>query len=124
MFARFVYFVFIGWWLGLFISIAGLLLCSTIIGLPLGTMLLNRLPTFVYMLEPGDDCPMGYDHRHMHEEVPFILRVIWFFVIGWGLGSFLITFGYLATITIIGIPVGIWMLNRVPLAMTLSRHYD
>ena len=124
MFARFVYFVFIGWWLGLFVALAGIVLCATIIGLPLGTMLLNRLPSFVFMLEEGDDCPEGYDHRHAHQEIPFVLRVIWFFVLGWELGIFLITFGYLITLTVIGIPVGIWILNRVPIAMTLSRRYD
>ena len=123
MLIRFIYFLAIGWWVGLFASALGLLLCATIIGLPLGTMLLNKLPTLIYLKEPGEPCPDGYDHRHLKEELPFLLRVLWFFAIGWGLGSLVITFGYLMAFTIVGIPLGIYALNRVPLLMTLSRQY-
>ncbi len=125
MFARYVYFFVIGWWLGLFAAILGMLLCSTIIGLPLGTMLLNKLPAIVFMREEGEPCPAGYsDHRHMREPMPFLIRVLWFFVLGWSLGTLLITLGYLLAFTLIGIPLGIFLLNRVPLVMTLSRAYD
>jgi len=123
MFARFVYFAFVGWWLGLLASIAGMLLCSSIIGLPFGTMLLNRLPSIVFMREPGEACPSGYDHRHLADELPLLLRVLWFFVLGWTLGALFITFGYLLAFTIVGIPLGIYLLNRVPMVMTLSRYY-
>ena len=122
MFARFVYFIAIGWWLGLLVSAAGYFLCATVIGLPFGTMLINRLPSLVYLREPGEPCPHG-SHRHLNEELPFLLRVLWFFVIGWGLGFMFITAGYLLALTIIGIPLGIYVLNRVPLVMTLSRYY-
>jgi len=125
VFARYVYFFVIGWWMGLFAAIAGSVLCASIIGLPLGTMLLNKLPTIVFMREEGEPCPWGYtDHRHQREPMPFVIRVLWFFVLGWSLGMLLITFGYLISLTIIGIPVGIYLLNRVPLVMTLSRAYD
>jgi len=123
LFARFVYFIAIGWWVGLFVAFLGSVLCATIIGLPLGTMLLNRLPSLVYLREPGAACPYG-SHRHLNEELPFLLRVLWFFVIGWSLGFAFITAGYLLALTVIGIPLGIYVLNRVPLVMTLSRYYD
>ena len=124
MIIRFIYFLAIGWWVGLIVSFVSYLLCATIIGLPLGTALLNRMPGLVYLREPGDACPDGYHHRHLQEELPFLLRVLWFFVIGWSLGFIVIMAGYALALTIIGIPLGIYLLNRVPLVMTLSRHYS
>jgi hypothetical protein len=41
---RAVYFVFIGWWASLVWCVLAQLLCMTIIGLPLGLMMFNRLP--------------------------------------------------------------------------------
>ena len=123
MIFRFIYFLAIGWWLGLFAALAGYVLCLTIIGLPVGTMLLNRLPSLVYLREAGEPCPVGHNHRHLQEELPLLLRAFWFFVLGWSLGFMVITAGYLLAVTVIGIPLGIYLLNRVPLVMTLSRHY-
>ena len=40
---RAIYFVLIGWWFSLIWSLLGWLLCVTIIGLPLGVLMLNRL---------------------------------------------------------------------------------
>ena len=121
---RLIYFLLIGWWAGLLASAVGYLLSISIIGLPFGLILLNRLPVIIFMQEPGEACPDGYNHRHINEELPFLLRVVWFIFIGWELGFFVISIGYLCCITVIGIPLGIWILNRVPLALTLSRHYD
>ena len=123
MLARFIYFLAIGWWLGLFAAILGYLLCLSIIGLPFGVMLINRLPTFVFLREPGEPCDLGYDHRHLREEFPFLLRALWFFVLGWTLGFIGIAAGYVLALTIIGIPLAIYVLNRVPMMMTLSRYY-
>lgn len=123
MFGRFVYFVAVGWWLGIFTALLANLLCLSIIGLPLGVIMLNRLPTVVFLREPGEACPADLLHRHHAEELPFILRVLWFFVLGWALGFIAIVAGYLVAVTIVGIPLGIYILNRVPLMTTLSRHY-
>jgi uncharacterized membrane protein YccF (DUF307 family) len=42
--ARAVYFICFGWWLGFIWAYLGYALCLTILGLPLGLMMLNRLP--------------------------------------------------------------------------------
>lgn len=41
---RTLYFVFIGWWLGLMWAILALVLCATIIGAPMGFVMFNQLP--------------------------------------------------------------------------------
>jgi uncharacterized membrane protein YccF (DUF307 family) len=43
MLVRMIYFCLIGWWLGLFCIGVALSLCCSIIGLPLGLMILNRI---------------------------------------------------------------------------------
>jgi uncharacterized membrane protein YccF (DUF307 family) len=47
-----VYFVVVGWWLSLFWMIAAYLLMLTIVGIPIGMMMVNRLP-FVFSLHRG-----------------------------------------------------------------------
>ena len=123
MILRLFYFVLIGWWAGLLASFVAYLLCATIIGIPFGVMIFNRLPVIIFMAEPGEACPDGYPHRHVMEELPILLRILWFVILGWELGLLALIGGYLCAVTIVGIPLGIWILNRVPLVMTLRRHY-
>jgi uncharacterized membrane protein YccF (DUF307 family) len=47
---RLIYFVFIGWWFSLGWSLAAWFLCVTIIGLPLGVLMLNRLPNVTTLM--------------------------------------------------------------------------
>ena len=59
------------------------------------------------------------------QPVPFLIRVIWFFLVGWWLSGIFIVAGYLFTASIVGIPIGFWFLNRVPQAQTLrTRGHD
>ena len=51
--------------------------------------------------------------------MPFIIRVLWFFLIGWHVTLYWIVAAWLFNLTIIGMPLGVWMLNRVPLVLTL-----
>jgi len=53
-------------------------------------------------------------------QIPFILRVIWFFVLGWELTGIWILAAWLLNLTIIGLPLGLWMINRVPQVLTLK----
>ncbi len=48
-----------------------------------------------------------------------LLRAIWFIFIGWWLSGLAITVAYLFCVTIIGLPVGFWIFNRLPLILTL-----
>ena len=53
-------------------------------------------------------------------DVPFLLRVIWFFVLGWELTGAWILVAWFLNITIIGLPLGLWMIDRVPQVLTLK----
>lgn len=54
------------------------------------------------------------------KEIPFILRVIWFFVLGWELTGAWILIAWALNATIIGLPLGLWMIDRVPQVLTLK----
>ena len=53
-------------------------------------------------------------------QVPFLLRVIWFFILGWELTGVWILAAWALNLTIIGLPLGLWMINRVPQVLTLK----
>jgi uncharacterized membrane protein YccF (DUF307 family) len=53
-------------------------------------------------------------------EIPFLLRVIWFFVLGWELTGVWILIAWALNISIIFLPVGLWMIDRVPQVLTLK----
>lgn len=53
-------------------------------------------------------------------ETPFLLRVIWFFVFGWELTGIWILVAWALNASIIGLPLGLWMIDRVPQVLTLK----
>lgn len=58
--------------------------------------------------------------RRPVKQIPFLLRVIWFFVLGWELAGAWILVAWILNATIIGLPIGLWMINRVPQVLTLK----
>jgi uncharacterized membrane protein YccF (DUF307 family) len=53
-------------------------------------------------------------------EIPFLIRVIWFFVLGWELTGVWILIAWALNVTILFLPVGLWMIDRVPQVLTLK----
>lgn len=120
---RILYFVFFGWWIGALAAAVAFLLCAIFIGLPIGTMIFNRLPSIITLAPIGEAPLMGNDHWQLREEVPMLLRIIYFFVLGWEIGILMLGLGYFLIVTVIGAPLGVIVLNYLPLGMTLSRRY-
>ncbi len=58
--------------------------------------------------------------RQPVNQIPFILRVLWFFILGWELTGIWILAAWFLNLTIIGLPLGLWMINRVPQVLTLK----
>ena len=54
------------------------------------------------------------------QELPFILRVLWFFIFGWEITAAWILIAWAMNATIIGLPLGLWMIDRVPQVLTLK----
>jgi len=126
---RALYFVFIGLWLGFFWTGLAWFLLVTIIGLPLGLMMLNRLPQ-VMTLKPvrtqtqvttaGGVVVVS---QGQVAQQPFWLRAVYFLLVGWWLsGLWLGTAWGLVGVTFgLGLPLAFWMFDRTPAIVTLAR---
>ena len=118
---RFLYFIFIGWWLGLLVSALAWVINLTVIGLPLGLFLINRLPTMM-TLRPQNQWRLdGNVLNQGVEQHPFLLRALYFVVVGWWLSGIWMGVGYLCIFTVIGLPLAFWMYGRVAAVTTLRK---
>ena len=50
-----------------------------------------------------------------------LIQILWFVFIGWWLGAAVIQLAYSCFVFVITIPAGIWLINRLPLAMALRQ---
>lgn len=125
---RILYFILFGWWFtGIWIN-AAWLLNITVIGLPAGLWMLNRVPQ-VLTLEPvpavleaviqdGQIITVRTSGVPQHH---WIIRLIYFIFVGWWLSLIWSNVAWLLCAIIIGLPVGIWMFNRLPAVTTLMK---
>ena len=124
---RILYFFLFGWWAtGVWINVAWFL-NAIIIGLPLGMWMLNRVPQ-VLTLRPTRQVVVAYGNgeavRVRTEGLSqhfWLLRLIYFVLIGWWLSLLWANAAWIISATVIGLPVGIWMFNRLPGITTLMR---
>ena len=126
---RVLWFIFIGWHVTFWWVLAAWLLNLTIIGMPLGLWMLNRVPLVLTLRTQrtyavGETRPDGAVEWHAQSvpQNPFILRAIYFILIGWWFSLIWSLLGWLLCVTIIGLPLGVLMLNRLPEVTTLMRH--
>lgn len=48
-----------------------------------------------------------------------VVRFVWWLFIGWWASGIVVAIAWAALVTIIGIPVAIWLINRLPTVLTL-----
>ena len=126
---RVLWFIFIGWHVTFWWVLAAWLLNLTIIGMPLGLWMLNRVPLVLTLRtqrtyavgETRKDGAVEW-HTQGAPQNPFILRAIYFILIGWWFSLIWSLLAWLLCVTIIGLPLGVLMLNRLPEVTTLMRH--
>ena len=125
---RTMWFILVGWWLTAIVNVVAYLIALTIIGLPIAFMIFNRLPT-VLTLRPRtvhttNETAEGvtYVTAATVPQRSFLGRAVYFILIGWWFGAIWSALAWLLCITVIGIPVGVMMYNRLPAVMTLRRY--
>ena len=120
---RILWFLLVGWWLGGIVIALAWFLNVTIIGLPLGLYLLNRLPT-AFTLRPQEQSwrltPAG-ELRQGKEQYPFLLRAVYFLLVGWWFSGLWLAAAYIVGVTIIGLPLAFIMFNYARAVTTLYR---
>jgi hypothetical protein len=76
---QFIYFLFIGWWLGgIALSIAYFLFL-TIIGIPLGVMIINKIPYLIALRQTEPIISFAGVNTPQHS---LLIRAIWFSLVG------------------------------------------
>jgi len=53
-------------------------------------------------------------------EPNLVIRVLWFLFVGWWLSGLATLVAILFQLTIIGIPLAVWVVNRIPQTVTLK----
>jgi uncharacterized membrane protein YccF (DUF307 family) len=133
---RALYFLFIGWWLGWFWLNIGFAFCAFIVTLPLGLIMLNRVPQ-ILTLRPGGQRTnvqiattmangMMVNNVNINigqtQQYNILIRAIYFLFIGCWLGWIWANVGYFFCLTLLGLPLGLIMLNRLPMVLTLRKN--
>lgn len=101
-----IWFIFSGFWSWLVYTIIGLLLCITIIGIPVGKQLfkMGRLVAFPF----GKEVDLDFSSH-------IILNILWAVFVGWELALSYLFSGIVLCITVIGIPFGLQAFKLVKL---------
>lgn len=121
---RVLYFFLFGWYAtGVWINVAWFL-NATIVGLPLGLWMLHRVPQ-VLTLQPVRQVVAGTGSggatTNSLPQRSWLGRALYFVLIGWWLSLLWSNAAWAISLTIIGLPVAIWMFNRLPGITTLMR---
>jgi uncharacterized membrane protein YccF (DUF307 family) len=126
LFLRAVWFVFVGLWFGLFWLIVAWLLNVTLIGLPLGLAMINRVPQVMTLRSATRRAIVTVRDGRTYitmargpQQVPFPLRAVYFLVIGIWLSLLWMLVAWVAAALLITLPVSFWMFDRLPAVTTL-----
>jgi uncharacterized membrane protein YccF (DUF307 family) len=121
---RAIYFVVFGLWFSAIWAAAAWVLCVTVIGLPLGLYMLNRLPQVTTLRPQRGDLVIssrGEVYRAEIRQRPFVVRALWFVLVGWWFSALWLAAAWALCTVVIGMPIGFWMFDRVPGVVTLGR---
>jgi uncharacterized membrane protein YccF (DUF307 family) len=124
---RIIYFFLFGWWAaGVWIN-AAWFLNAVIVGLPLGLWMLNRVPQ-VLTLRPYKQMVVStatdsgvVQKASSLPQRSWPVRALYFVLIGWWLSFLWSNLAWAISLTVIGLPLAIWMFNRLPGVTTLMR---
>ena len=124
---RVIWFFLVGWYIALPWILIAWFLNVTIIGLPLGLWMINRVPLVLTLrvrqgynvaTTTGEQVVWSYSGVRQHS---FLVRALYFLLIGWWLSLIWSVLAWALCVTIVALPIGVWMFNRLPEITTLMR---
>ena len=131
---RALWFLFFGLWLGLIATVVGWALCVGVVTLPIGLLILNRLPAIMTLQPPtrGTQVVHAYGVTTIHTNVgpvqrPFYIRALYFAFIGWWLSAIWLVLAWIFvafSVVTLGMSLvpAFMMFNRVPYVLTLREN--
>jgi uncharacterized membrane protein YccF (DUF307 family) len=126
-----LWFLFVGWWAGqIWIAIAWFFML-TIIGIPFGVTMFNVLPKVMALRQPkqtvittvstmGNVTVVNSSSGQL-PQVNILIRIVYFILIGWWLSALWVEIAYFVCLTIIGLPIGLLMIDKTPGIVSLRR---
>lgn len=118
---RAIWFVCVGWWLtGIVLGIAWFL-NLTIVGLPVGIKLINKVPKALSLkeFEESDVDEFSVGGSSSGGSPSLLVRGAYFLLVGWWLSFLWMGAAYVVSLTVIGLPFGIKMYNKLPYIVSL-----
>ena len=115
---RALWFVLVGWWLTPILVNVAWLLNVTVILLPVGIKLINLVPTALTLAEPR-----SLEDGSGGSQPSLVVRAIYFVLVGWWLSWLWANVAAALSLTIVGIPIAIWLFNRLPYVTSLYRFH-
>ncbi|GAB7093622.1 hypothetical protein JCM30237_07740 [Halolamina litorea] len=116
---RTAWFLLIGWWAtGIWLGIAWFL-NVTIIGLPLGIKMINATPKVLSLKERDF---VDVEGRPEEQRYGLLVRAVWFLFVGWWASGIWMSVAYAFTVSIVGIPLAVWMYNKLPFVVSLYEY--
>ena len=123
-----LWFAFVGWWLGEIWIVAAWIAMLTLVGIPLGIAMLNRIPYIMALRSAPQEITIMTreevtiiredEGRPQH---PLIIRALWFVAVGWWFSALWMQLAYFACMSVVGLPIGFWMFDRAPWLLSLHR---
>ena len=126
LFVRALYFLFIGWWFGLFWALASWVMYASVIGAPLGAVMMNKVPGAISLKSKQKDIKVfatgdGYTISQTNkQQFPLWARIL-YYPVGLILSLLMIIFGWFLFIFLITAPLGVMVFNAVPAVTSLHR---
>lgn len=121
---RFLWMIFIGWWLSGLFYFAAIVLTALIIPAPIGMMVMQKTGWAFSLYEDKKDKVIVQQGQNVTiyegEDINFILRFVYFYFIGWWVGLIAMFIAWILGITIIGLPASILIMNRLGKITTLA----
>jgi len=120
---RIAWFFFVGWWLGAIVSGLAWSINLTIIGLPAGLWMLNRLPTVITLRPQEQQWQLDAQGNLRKGQLQrgFWRRALYFVLVGWWFSALWLGLAYACVCTLVLLPVAWWMVNRCGAVTTLYR---
>ena len=125
---RAIWFVFFGSWLGALTVFAAHVATVTIIGIPLGFWLYNRVPSIATLRPRTEDMNVRtadgvtFVETGHQTQLPLWQRMLYFIFIGWWLTLVWYALAVLIAVGIITLPISVLMLDRIGGIATLHKH--
>jgi len=126
---RFIWWLLIGWWAsGIVVALAWFALV-TIVGIPVGIWLINRLPSVLTLRPRTRTWTIGEDEEGRtvvsergRPQIEWPIRGLWFVLVGWWASAVWMGAAWLVQLTIVGLPIALLMFNRTPFVASLYRY--